>query len=463
MKHASSEMRGGDGGQRLALSSAVLSLLVNANTLGADFVMDDTVSLAPAIPGVWRTPTVPDYPGCRYARWRDLTGPALLFCQVAILANRDVWGNGTMTELFSNDFWGTSFAHARSHRCYRPLTVLTFRANHRLQHWLGLSGLDPLGFHAVNVLCAAACVFLAATILHRLCSPQTGWGSRGQFSYASAVGSFLFAVHPLHSEAIASVVGRADLLAANFAFLSVLVLMQHLPAIHPRSRTEQAGDRPDRPIVGEWNWRGVLLPGLLAVTAGLCKETGLTVLAILILVVMCHAIRGCRTALGVRDNVGGGAGKQQGGRANCTDDSDGRGVKFERRGRGGEVVGHGGACIAAADAWRCLRAGMAVSAVWVACGAGFVTHRIWLAQVRQKPIKRALSKRLRTLKKRPRKEPKSSVIQEPYILRVLQKSPTKELYNTQKITEKKPFHALLPQGQVTNLNFHHIDNPLVPS
>ena len=119
MKHASSEMRGGDGGQRLALSSAVLSLLVNANTLGADFVMDDTVSLAPAIPGVWRTPTVPDCPGCRYARGRNITGPASLFCQVAILANRDVWGNGTMTELFSNDFWGTSFAHAE----YSPLVV----------------------------------------------------------------------------------------------------------------------------------------------------------------------------------------------------------------------------------------------------------------------------------------------------------------------------------------------------
>jgi len=309
-----------------------------------------------------------------------LTSPGLLYCQVAILGNRDVWGNGTMTELFSNDFWGTSFAHARSHRCYRPLTVLTFRANYRIQRWLGLSGLDPAGFHAVNGLCAAASVFLAATILHRLCSPQTGCGAT-PVSFASSVGSFLFAVHPLHSEAIASAVGRAELLAANFAFLSVLVLMQHLPAICPRSRTKQADDRPDRPIIGAWNWLVFLLPGLLAITAGLCKETGLTVLAILILVVMCHTLRGYRTAL--RDIVGGGAGEVQGGRATGRTGSDGHGVKSTRWGRRGEVGGRGGACISAADAWRCVTAGAAVSAVWVACGAGFVAHRVWLAQVRQ--------------------------------------------------------------------------------
>ncbi len=36
---------------------------------------------------------------------------------------------------------GTSFAHARSHKCYRPLTVLTFRANFLAAQWLGLSGI----------------------------------------------------------------------------------------------------------------------------------------------------------------------------------------------------------------------------------------------------------------------------------------------------------------------------------
>jgi hypothetical protein len=36
---------------------------------------------------------------------------------------------------------GTSFAHARSHKCYRPLTVLTFRANFLAAQRLGLSGI----------------------------------------------------------------------------------------------------------------------------------------------------------------------------------------------------------------------------------------------------------------------------------------------------------------------------------
>ena len=45
----------------------------------------------------------------------------------AIKRNKDVTGKRPWMDLFSNDFWGTSMISYRSHKSYRPLTVLTFR------------------------------------------------------------------------------------------------------------------------------------------------------------------------------------------------------------------------------------------------------------------------------------------------------------------------------------------------
>ena len=45
----------------------------------------------------------------------------------AIKRNQDVTGKRPLMDLFSNDFWGSSMISYRSHKSYRPLTVLTFR------------------------------------------------------------------------------------------------------------------------------------------------------------------------------------------------------------------------------------------------------------------------------------------------------------------------------------------------
>lgn len=44
----------------------------------------------------------------------------------------------------------------------------------------------------------------------------------------TAVGGLTFAVHPIHTEAVASIVGRADLAACNFFLLSFLVYNEHI-------------------------------------------------------------------------------------------------------------------------------------------------------------------------------------------------------------------------------------------
>ena len=45
----------------------------------------------------------------------------------AIKNNQDVTGKKPLMDLFSNDFWGRPMTSFKSHKSYRPITVLSFR------------------------------------------------------------------------------------------------------------------------------------------------------------------------------------------------------------------------------------------------------------------------------------------------------------------------------------------------
>lgn len=90
---------------------------------------------------------------------------------------------------------------------YRPLTMLTYAANVRL-------GGGAAAFHAVNVLLHGAVSVLAFFLVERL---AVGTG-------VAAATAILFAVHPIHTEAVTGIVGRAELLAALFGLLALLAL-----------------------------------------------------------------------------------------------------------------------------------------------------------------------------------------------------------------------------------------------
>lgn len=102
---------------------------------------------------------------------------------------------------FTVDYW----RRAAGDLLYRPLTVFSFGLNH-LAH-----GMRPAGFHAVNVALHVAVTLLVLTITRRLHAHAT-------LAFAAAL---LFAVHPIHTEAVASIVGRGELLASLFALLAV--------------------------------------------------------------------------------------------------------------------------------------------------------------------------------------------------------------------------------------------------
>ncbi len=91
---------------------------------------------------------------------------------------------------------------------YWPLLYTLFWLEHKL--W----GLAPLGYHLVNLLLHTSVVLLLWRLLRRLEVPGA-W-------FAAAV----FAVHPLHVESVAWVIGRKDVLATVFYLSSVLAYIR---------------------------------------------------------------------------------------------------------------------------------------------------------------------------------------------------------------------------------------------
>ncbi len=88
---------------------------------------------------------------------------------------------------------------------YRPITLLSFAVE-----W-AIWGDRPAVFHATNVLLHAAVTVTAMLLVLRLGAPLM----------AAAAGALLFGVHPVHVEAVANLVGRAELLAALLLLLAI--------------------------------------------------------------------------------------------------------------------------------------------------------------------------------------------------------------------------------------------------
>ncbi len=90
---------------------------------------------------------------------------------------------------------------------YRPVVQLSYALEWTL--WSG----SPRGFHLTNVLLHVA---VTGAVWFLLIGAGLGVPAAG-------FGAAVFAVHPVHVEAVANVVGRAELLAALFVLLALLV------------------------------------------------------------------------------------------------------------------------------------------------------------------------------------------------------------------------------------------------
>jgi hypothetical protein len=103
-------------------------------------------------------------------------------------------------QVFNHTYWLPEYGAS----LYRPLTLLMFSLEWAVGHG------SPLPFHVVNiVLYAGVCVAVLGL-------------ARQVFDERTAIiGTAIFAVHPLHVEAVANIVGQGELFAALFVVVSV--------------------------------------------------------------------------------------------------------------------------------------------------------------------------------------------------------------------------------------------------
>lgn len=118
-----------------------------------------------------------------------------------------------------------------------------------------LGGFKPIGYHAVNVALHCLATFLVIQLARRLHPNGAG------------VAGLVFASHPIHTEAVAGIVGRADLIACNFYLLAFLSYVKHVD-------WRESGAS----MMRQWTALGATL--LSSSVAVLCKETAVTALVI---------------------------------------------------------------------------------------------------------------------------------------------------------------------------------------
>lgn len=122
---------------------------------------------------------------------------------VPIIARNDaVHSLSNIGALFSQTYWPPEYGQS----LYRPLTSIAFTLQ-----WV-MGGGSPLPFHAVSILLYGAVSVAVYRLATRFVSPL-----------GALAGASVFAVHPLHVEAVANVVGQAELWTALLVILALIV------------------------------------------------------------------------------------------------------------------------------------------------------------------------------------------------------------------------------------------------
>lgn len=129
-----------------------------------------------------------------------------------ILLNPRVHQLGDQAAIWLTPYW-PNFGEMLG--LYRPLAVFGYAVQ-----WSVGDG-APWVFHSVNVLLHATVSVLVLALLWRLVSPA-----------AALLGALLFAIHPVHTEVIANVVGQAEMIAAA-AVLAAAIIYMDRPADEP--------------------------------------------------------------------------------------------------------------------------------------------------------------------------------------------------------------------------------------
>jgi len=154
----------------LPLSLVVTILLLFSNSLGREFIWDD----------------------------------AVLIQQSYLIQDLD-----NLPQLFTQDFWAFAQGEGKGHDLYRPLISLSYLIDSRL--W----GDRLPYYHLTNLLFHVFSSILVYFILQAIL--QKRW--------PAWLGAVLFAIHPIHTEAVSWISGRTDVICGFFFFLALFLYL----------------------------------------------------------------------------------------------------------------------------------------------------------------------------------------------------------------------------------------------
>ena len=198
---------------------------------------------------------------CVVAYANGLTGTFVYDDKAIVRDNLRIRSPENLDEIFTTQYFGGPPGSGTS---YRPILLLAFA----IQWWI--QGADPVGFHVVNLGLHIAVTLLLARLWLRLgLSPPVAAGA-----------ALLFAVLPIHVEAVTGIVGRGETLAALLVLGSLLLALG--------AEQGSAGGRIAR-------WLGALV---LYALANLTKESTAVAPALLFLLLAFLAEGGFARRLG---------------------------------------------------------------------------------------------------------------------------------------------------------------------
>ncbi|KAL3909867.1 MAG: hypothetical protein SGARI_002387 [Bacillariaceae sp.] len=205
----------------------------------------------------------------------------------SVVKNIVVNGSVDWKEVFKRDFWGVDMKETQSHKSFRPITTLTFRANYLLaEKYQAPDDKHPptLTFHIINILLhgLVTAMITRATyyILHSDDNKKYQTHNQNMIILQLLVG-LLFGLHPAHAEVVSNITSRGEMLMSIFflsAFLSYAKTRQdYLHStykLHPLSSQQQSALRR---IWGIYLW-----PWLCMTCSLFSKEQGATTLISLV-------------------------------------------------------------------------------------------------------------------------------------------------------------------------------------
>ena len=128
---------------------------------------------------------------------------AFVFDDKLIQRDPRINGQESFWTIFVTDYWYKYIGTSAD--LYRPLTIASYALNRMV------AGLHPPAFHLVNIALHAAASVVVVLLVKALLG-----GRR-----LAVVAGLLFALHPVHTEAVTGIVGRAEVLSALFLLVAL--------------------------------------------------------------------------------------------------------------------------------------------------------------------------------------------------------------------------------------------------